>query len=170
MNAERYAAFFGGPPRVRDRVAWAVPIAILFGLVVYTALIYRTLPAEIPSHVDFSGNVNGWSGRGFVWFFPAIGVATDVMMIIVGQFPQSWNTGVKLTVFNAAAVYRLVRDMLTELRIALALIWAVSEVWILHLESWGHGEILAVLLIALTAIPVLRYVLRVSALKRRGMR
>lgn len=41
---------------------WVGPVVIL-GMLVFTAVVYRWLPERIPTHWNFRGEADGWSGR-----------------------------------------------------------------------------------------------------------
>jgi uncharacterized membrane protein len=48
---------------------WIAPSIVLLSVVI-TAIVYPRLPAIIPTHWDTNGEINGWSGRWFVWVLP----------------------------------------------------------------------------------------------------
>jgi hypothetical protein len=78
----------------------------------------------------------------------------------VGRFPKSWNTGKRVTVLNRARVYRLVRDLMADLRLATALMFGGFGIYMSTLPEHFSGNVAGIFLI-LIALPILRYFLRV---------
>lgn len=38
---------------------------------VFLAVVYKSMPASVPTHFGISGQANGWSSKGSLWFIPA---------------------------------------------------------------------------------------------------
>lgn len=165
MRRAQRDAYCGGPATLYQRIAAVLAPAILAGLLIYLAIIYHTLPETIPTHFNFAGEPDGWSGRGSVWVLPILGVLMDITMLVVGLFPQAWNTGTKITAFNRTRVFRLVRDLLSDIRLGMALMWAAITLFTVH-PSWGHGWILMAVSFFLVLFPIFRYFLRLYVFRR----
>ena len=165
MNRAQRDAYCGSPATLYQRIAAILAPAILAGLLIYLAIIYHTLPKRIPTSFNFAGEVTGWSGRGTVWILPVVGVVTDITMLLVGLSPQTWNTGTRITVFNRARVFRLVRDLLADLRLSMALMWAGITLYILY-AAGRHGWLLAAGTLVLIFAPIARYFLRLCVFRR----
>lgn len=152
-------AYCGVRTTLYQRVAGILAPALLIGAVAFVLLRWRSLPEQIPTHYDFSGEVTGYGGRGVLLVMPIIGLVTDLVVALVGRFPQSWNTGVRLTVINRARIYRLTRDLMADLRLALALLFGGFGVYLSllpgHFPAW-FSALIALLII----VPILRYFVR----------
>ncbi len=164
MRRAQRDAYCGGPATLYQRIAAVLAPAILAGLLVYLAIIYHTLPETIPTHFNFAGEPDGWGSRGTVWILPIVGAVTDITMLLVGLFPQAWNTGTKITVFNRARVFRLVRHLLADLRLGMALMWAAITLFTVRGEGSGGWLLIAVTMF-LVFFPILRYFLRLFVFK-----
>jgi uncharacterized membrane protein len=152
-------AFCGSPTTLYQRVAGVAAPVLLLGTIVYLLLRLPHLPAQIPSHYNAAGEIDGYSGRGSLLVMPVIGLVTVAVIAVTARFPKSWNTGVRLTAINRVRVYRLTRDLMAELRLAMALIFAGFGVYLSFLPQHFSGVVTA-LMILLPAIPIVRYFLR----------
>ena len=154
-------AFCGAPATRWQRIAGILAPVILLGTLAYILIVWHTLPERIPTHYNAAGQIDGYGGRGTLLLMPIIGLVTDLTVAICGRFPKSWNTGARVTILNRTRVYRLVRDLLAELRVAMALLFGGFAVYQSTLpEHFGGGLFLAMIL--LTLGPLLRYFIRLS--------
>ena len=106
MKRAQIDAFCGCRETLYQRIVFFAAPAILLAGIVYVAVRYTQLPAEIPSHYNFYGEIDGYGSRGTLWITPVIGILCDAVMLAVSFFPQTWNVGTSVTVFNRALVYR----------------------------------------------------------------
>ena len=152
-------AFCGSPSTLWQRVLGILAPAVLLGSIIFILIRWPQLPPQIPSNYNAAGEVTGYSSRGLLFLMPAIGLFGDLSIALAGRFPKSWNTGVRITLYNRVRVYRLVRDMLAELRLALALSFAVITVCqSLALEHLSGNVTGALVLLSLA--PLVRYFIR----------
>ncbi len=158
-------AYCGVRTTLYQRIAGILAPVIHAGVFLFIALRWHTLPEQVPTHYDFAGNVTAWGSRWTLLIMPAIGLVTDIAMTILLRFPRSWNAGVKITVFNKARVFKLIRDMIADLRISLALLFAFITVWILRLSQTFPGWVLSAVMIPLIIVPMLRYFIRLYIAK-----
>jgi len=161
MKRAQVDAFCGSRATVYQRVAAIVAPAILAGACVYLLAVWRTLPEVIPTHFNFAGEVDGWGSRGTLWLMPIIGALIDLTIAVTGRFPRSWNTGVRVTVFNRTRVYRIVRDLLADLRLACASMFALLSVWMSHVTEGLRGGLPLAVCLLLIFAPILRYTVRI---------
>ena len=152
-------AFCGSPTTLWQRILGILAPVVLLGSIVFVLIRWPQLPPQIPSNYNAAGEVTGYSSRGLLFLMPAIGLFGDLSIALAGRFPKSWNTGVRITLYNRVRVYRLVRDMLAELRLALALSFAVITVCqSLALEHLSGNVTGALVLLSLA--PLVRYFIR----------
>ena len=152
-------AFCGSQTTLWQRILGILAPVVLLGSIVFVLIRWPQLPPQIPSNYNAAGEVTGYSSRGLLFLMPAIGLFGDLSIALAGRFPKSWNTGVRITLYNRVRVYRLVRDMLAELRLALALSFAVITVCqSLALEHLSGNVTGALVLISL--VPLVRYFIR----------
>ena len=157
-------AFCGAPATRWQRIAGILAPVILLGSIAYILIIWHTLPEQIPTHYNAAGEIDGYGGRGTLLLMPIIGLVTDLVVALVGRFPQSWNTGTRINVLNRARVYRLVRDLMADLRVAMALLFGGLGLYLAHLPE-HFGGLLFVPILLLIQIPILRYFIRLPRAK-----
>ena len=76
----------------RNRIDTVIDIIclIIFVVSVFTvALVYRSLPQQIPSHFDFRGNIDGYSSKGSVWIMPAVMLFTLLLFFFCERDPKA---------------------------------------------------------------------------------
>ena len=154
-------AFCGSPTTRYQRIAGILAPLILLGSIVYILIVWRTLPEQIPTHYNFSGEIDGYGGRGSLLLMPVIGLVTDLTVAICGRFPKSWNTGVRVTVLNRVRVYRLIRDLMADLRLSMAVAFAGFSVYQASLPERFSGNVTGIMLILIFA-PIVRYFIRLA--------
>ncbi len=157
-------AVCGGPPSLYQRIAGILSPVLLLGSIAYILILWHKLPEEIPTHYNMAGEIDGYGGRGTLLLMPIIGVVMDLTMALVCRFPQSWNTGVRVTVLNRARVYRLVRDLMADLRLSMALIFAGFGIYLATLPEHFSGWF-GLILTLLVSVPLLRYFIRLPRAK-----
>lgn len=153
-------AFCGSPATLYQRIAGVLAPVILLGSFVYLLLLMHTLPERIPSHYNTAGEITGYSSRGALLIMPAVALVTDLIMVIVGRFPQSWNVGVRVTVLNRARVYRLVRDLMADYRLALAVMFCGFAIYQSTLPE-HFSSLTVVWMLLLSFAPLVRYLIRI---------
>ena len=152
-------AFCGSPTTLWQRILGILAPVVLLGSIVFVLIRFPHLPEQIPIHFNAKGEIDGWGGRGTLLIMPIIGLVMDAVLALSFRFPKTWNAGVRITLYNRVRVYRLVRDMLAELRLALALSFAVITVCqslaLEHLSGNVTGA-----LVLLSFAPLVRYFIR----------
>ena len=154
-------AFCGAPATRWQRIAGILAPVILLGCLATILIIWHRLPEEIPTHYNAAGEIDGYGGRGVLLLMPIIGLVMDLVIAIVGRFPRSWNVGVRVTVLNRTKVYRLVRDLMAELRLTMAVFFGGFSVYQASLPERFAGWVVLIPLL-LMSIPLLRYFTRVK--------
>lgn len=156
-------AFCGSRATLYQRLVEFLAPAILLAVLAYVLIIWHRLPEKIPIHYNLAGEADGWGGRGHLLVMPLIGLVTDAVIAIAGRLPQSWNIGVRVNAFNRARVYRVVRDLMADVRLACALLFAGLSLLLgaLSRRPPSLGVTLGVTMVLLLA-PILRYVLRIG--------
>ncbi len=106
-----------------DLIANIASIVILLAATIFVLLHWSDLPEQIPSHYNSKGEPNAYGGKGTLIFMMIVNWAVLLTMIIVGNLPQIWNTGVERTPANEAVINRIVRDMLSVMEISMAVLF-----------------------------------------------
>ena len=154
-------AYCGCPTTLWQRILGILSPALLLGTIVFILIRFPSLPERIPSHYNFAGEVDGYSGRGMLLMMPVFGLVMDAVVALVGRFPKSWNTGTRITLYNRVRVYRLVRDLMAELRLGGALFFAGFAIYQSLMPEHFSANILGILTL-LFIIPLVRYFVRLA--------
>ena len=157
-------AFCGCPTTLYQRIAAILAPAILLGTIAYILILWHRLPEQIPAHYNMSGAIDGYGGRSVLLIMPLIGLLTDLTVEISSRFPKSWNAGVRITVLNRARVYRVLRDLLADLRIACAAMFCGFSVYLSLLPEHFSGNVTG-LMTLLIFLPLVRYLIRLHRAK-----
>ena len=152
-------AFCGSPSTRWQRILGILSPVVLLGAIVFVLIRFPHLPAQIPIHFNAKGEIDGWGSRGTLLLMPFIGLVMDGTLALAGRFPKSWNTGVRITLYNRVRVYRLVRDLLAELRFTTALFFGGFAVYQSLLPEHFSGNVIGVLVLLLF-VPLVRYFIR----------
>ncbi|HML69231.1 MAG TPA: DUF1648 domain-containing protein [Clostridia bacterium] len=95
-----------------DILETIVSLLCLVGVVVYLILAWDTIPAKIPAHYNAAGEVNRWGSKSELIVMPIISWLMFGLITLIEQYPSVWNTGVRITDENRAAVYRLLKNLI----------------------------------------------------------
>lgn len=114
----------------------ALGALLLLGAALFVALRWQALPAEIPSHFNFSGEPTGWGDKGALLGLLVTGWVLYIVLVVVSFFPQTWNLpgrpAFRVTSFGAAGrsprALQASADLLALMRVELAGLFAWVEV------------------------------------------
>ena len=167
MTRAQADAFCGSAETIYHRVAKIIPWVFFAITGVCLAALWRTIPEQIPTHYDLSGNVTDIEPKGTLIVLLAMFALINLLMLVTWRFPKSWNLAVRVTPENRVRVYRLARDMMADTSIGVAVLFcAMILVTALGIEMSGPLLIPGVLVPI--AVPLLRFYIRIL-LMRRGL-
>ena len=152
-------AFCGSPSTLWQRILGILSPVVLLGSIAFILIRFPSLPEQIPTHYNMAGEIDGYGGRFSLLLMPLIGLVMDASLVLVGRFPKSWNTGVRITLYNRVRVYRLLRDLLAELRFTTALFFGGFAVYQSLMPEHFSGNVIGALTLLLF-VPLVRYFIR----------
>ncbi len=152
-------AFCGSPTTLWQRILGILSPVVLLGSIAFILIRFPSLPEQIPTHYNMAGEIDGYGGRFSLLLMPLIGLVMDASLVLVGRFPKSWNTGVRITLYNRVRVYRILRDMMAETRLGMALLFAGIAVYQSLTPEHFSGNVIGVLTLLLF-VPLVRYFIR----------
>ena len=79
-----------------EKMLMALSVAILAATMVRLFMNYGALPAEIPNHYDYSGNVDDVAGKSSLLILAAVDVVCTFVMLMSGHFPGAINVPVSM--------------------------------------------------------------------------
>lgn len=128
-------------------------LLLLIGLIVYVVMVYRSLPDQVPLHINLQGEVDDWGNKTTILALPLITVPLFIILYFLGNFPQVHNYPVKVTEENAEQLYRKSRLMLALMNFEIMVIFFLIVWEFVHIAKGGPG--FEEWLLALTVVPIL---------------
>lgn len=95
-------------------------VAAIITNIVLLATQYQALPDLVPTHFGFSGQADGWNGRGTLLILLAVNIIMYLIMTVTANFPQLYNFAVTITAENAERQFLLLRGMLVGMKALVA--------------------------------------------------
>lgn len=89
-----------------DKLIETGGIILLFVLIGMTTYFYGSLPEQVPSHFNSSGEPDAYSGKWIVWLMPILGSAIYFGLRKLAKVPHTFNYPMKLTDQNIERAYR----------------------------------------------------------------
>ncbi len=112
-------------PRTRLDYALEILAAIGMFLGLYDlAANYAALPASIPTHFNFKGEVDSWGGKETILILGVGIVVLYGILTFVSRIPHLYNYPWEITEENAARQYRLARTFITMLKTEIVWLFA----------------------------------------------
>jgi len=124
---------------ILDIVLNAVCVLLLIGLVIYLIIRWSSIPDQIPGHFNASGEVTRWDSKSTLIVMPIIAGVLYIGMTILEQFPQVWNTGVRVTQDNMFRVYKILKSMISIIKLLIVATFttiAIVQSYAVSLPVW----------------------------------
>lgn len=133
-----------------------IGFAALVGALIHILVNWSVIPAQVPQHYNFAGEVDAWAAKPFIFFPPAIGLILWVAMEVVKRFPQLINMADDVKSRNEAQK-RIAIQMMNWLQLEISLLFAylsVKDVYIAQGHTFGlmNGEMIIILLILIGTV------------------
>ena len=123
-------------------------------MLVLTGVLYSKATDIVPTHFNFSGEVDGWEGKGFYWILAAIMLVGMIICASAAYNRKLVNLPIRL---KPEVFYRqigLISRMCRIMTIALGFIW-LSVLLAMSASFIGMSESVAVSLIPLSVMLML---------------
>ncbi len=82
----------------------ALSILLIFLTFMYVFAVWPELPDQLPTHYNFAGEVDGWSGRSSIWLLPVLSAVIFATTSLSMFFPKYINLPVRITDENRRRV------------------------------------------------------------------
>lgn len=122
-----------------DIILDSLSLIILISMTLFLILTWSNIPERIPTHYDFSGNIDKWGFKSQIIILPTVGWIMYIFTTIIEKFPQTWNTGVKVTEENKERVYTTSLHLLITIKFMIVCIFAfitVQTALVVKLPAW----------------------------------
>ena len=133
---------------VWSRISEALCLLLMVGTIAYLAVMWKSIPDTIPAHYNAAGEVNRWGDKSELIFLPIIGGMLYFLITLVQQYPEAWNTGVKVTEQNRERVYQILGNLIGTTKLMMLAVFSSLTVLSslgLSLPIWYLGVFLLLL-------------------------
>ena len=142
------------PITLSDRILELVAAAMAVVMLVLTGVLYSKAPDIVPTHFNFSGEVDGWEGKGFYWILAAIMLVGMIICASAAYNRKLVNLPIRL---KPEVFYRqigLIGRMCRIMTIVLGIIW-LAVLLAMSASFIGMSESVGVALIPLSVMLML---------------
>lgn len=137
---------------------------LLVGMFVFLIISWPNIPAQVPLHSNWAGEVDRWGGPGNVIISPILGVLLYIILSIVSLPLDGGVISMPLPEDAKPVAIRLVRGLMSLLKVITLLFCAANTVFSVN-GSALPGYLLIVFL-ALLLVPTVVVVLRIFRLRQ----
>lgn len=137
-----------------------ISLAITAATAFYVAFMYQQLPQVVPMHFNFSGEIDGWGGKGSVWFLPAISLFMWVLLFILSDRPELHNY-YYLREENKTAQYRFSCSLLAVTNLFISVVFALLS---LDVMNRALGDVYPLLFQSIIIVVILGILAMIAAL------
>lgn len=117
--------------KVYDLVLGVLSLLVLAGTTIWLLVHWGSIPDVIPTHYDFSGNVDGTGGKGNIWAMLGIAWFIWVTFTVLDFFPGAWNirglSDISSSVGKAKAI-SLTRTFLQVIKFFIAIMFSYMTI------------------------------------------
>ena len=147
------------PITLSDRILVLVAAAMAVVMLVLTGVLYSKAPDIVPTHFNFSGEGDGWEGKGFYWILAAIMLVGMIICASAAYNRKLVNLPIRL---KPEVFYRqigLISRMCRIMTIVLGFIW-LAVLLAMSASFIGMSESVGVALIPLSVMLMLGVVFK----------
>ena len=102
-----------------------IGVLALLGSTLFVIIMWSQIPDQIPTHYNFSGEADGYGGKGSLIFMMVLAWFMFILITVMIRFPNTWNMPVKVTAENKARLYSITKAMLEVIKMLVSLLFAV---------------------------------------------
>lgn len=103
--------------KIVNVLGWVVLIAMF----VYVAMIWNSLPDQIPMHYNLQGEIDSYGGPAFILIMPIVMSLLFIMIAVIEHHPGIWNIPVEVCESAKEKIYESMALTLVTIRFLLIL-------------------------------------------------
>jgi len=135
---------------------------LLVFLWISAIIMFNHLPAVIPTHFNFSGEVDSFGSKYTIFLLPLLGTILFIVLSILCKHPEKFNYLVKITPANAQKQYGLATRLVRWLNVSQLIVFTGLLVLIyfsaIKAEA-NHALLFSMLLASLVFVPLVKYLM-----------
>ena len=122
-------------PRLIDYIFLGLSVLCFLFTLIYGCIKLPQLPDLLPSHYNFAGEIDGWSGKAGAGSAPIVfGFLLLVILGPIQSFPQIWNNTQGVPAYKLPRVIRATRTMMSLMLLSTEAFMAYTMVCAVHLS------------------------------------
>lgn len=98
-------------------------LTLLIGVIIYLIVAWSSFPDKVPGHYNAAGEIDRMGSKYELLITPIVGWLMFLGSTAIERYPEVWNTGVTVTEENKERVYRVIRNMLSTLKIIMVVVF-----------------------------------------------
>ncbi|KEO82015.1 hypothetical protein EL26_17755 [Tumebacillus flagellatus] len=110
-----------------------ISVLLLLAAMGYLAFVGPQLPEIIPTHVNGSGDVNGWGNKWVLLLMPLLSIVLFIGFTVLSKFPHTFNYRQAITEENAFRQYRMGRLVLSWVKLFTVVLFTGIEWFMIQL-------------------------------------
>lgn len=151
-------------PRM-DKFMNLLTLGLIFFMIIFTICYYSILPEKIPMHFDLNGNINRYGDKSSIFILPLITFVMGIGLLILSNFPQTFNYNVPITESNKKEHYALASSMMRQMTVFITFCLSIIVLIICliaseKISSSAFGLWFTFILIGGLAWIIIRYVIK----------
>ncbi|NLO08491.1 MAG: DUF1648 domain-containing protein [Clostridiales bacterium] len=111
-----------------NRLVDLVCLILLVGVILYLIIMWNSFPDRIPGHYNAAGEIDRMGSKYELFIVPVVAWLMFLGISAIEKYPEVWNTGVTVTEENKGRVYRVIRNMLSTLKIIMVAVFVFLSV------------------------------------------
>lgn len=118
-----------------NRIINILCLLMLVGMTVYLIIRWKDIPNLIPSHYNIKGEVDSFGEKKSILICPIMNWIMYILITVLENFPQMWNTGVRVTEKNRQRVYTILGAMIGSIKLVMVFTFLYLTVCMAELIS-----------------------------------
>jgi uncharacterized membrane protein len=112
------------PTTIFHRIIETLCLLFIAGTFIFMTVYWDKIPDKIPTHFNVMGKIDSWGSKNGIIACPIVMTVIYALITLIGNFPQIWNTGVKITENNRDFIYLNLKNMLVTMKFSVILIFS----------------------------------------------
>lgn len=136
-----------------NRIVDIIGIALIISLVVITLVAWKNAPDIVPTHYNFSGEVDGYGSKNTMLILLPIVVIVYIPMAVLSKYPEVYNYCVDINPINKEKQYLMASTFIRIINVeTVAMFFYVQLKMVIGMSSGSKNLSMAFLPIALIII------------------
>ncbi|MEC1178196.1 DUF1648 domain-containing protein [Metasolibacillus meyeri] len=168
MLTKPYRPKINFPKSMTEKIADIIGIAAILFSILFIAMNWASLPAQVPMHFNGAGEIDRWGSKYEMLILPAIGIALFIILQIVEKKPHLHNYPERINESNVEQFYKASKKIINYTKNICSIIFAYIAyeiVTIAQEEKLLLGSATLIVLLALLFLIIIVGVVKMMKIK-----